>query len=97
MLKSKSNQIVLSVNEHTVKKNGNELELTPKEYEILKIFLEEKNKVIAWEKFVELAWEEPTEDVDFRLVDTHVKKLRDKLKTKFILTVRGYGYRWNKE
>lgn len=55
MLKSKSNQIVLSVNEHTVKKNGNELELTPKEYEILKIFLEEKNKVIAREKFVELA------------------------------------------
>lgn len=95
VLTSKENNIVLSISEHTVHRDGELVELTPKEYEILKIFLMNKNKVLTRENFIELAWEEPEEEVDLRLVDSHIKKLRDKIKSVSIMTVRGYGYRWN--
>ncbi len=79
----------------TVSKNGKHVNLTPKEYAILLIFLTSKNKVITREDLVDQAWQEPVETVDLRLVDGHVKKLRDKLNSTSIMTVRGYGYRWN--
>lgn len=95
VLYSNNEDIVMSVREHHVTKNGELLDLTPKEYEILKLFLSNKNKVLSREHIVEFAWQEPAESVDTRLVDAHVKKLRDKLKSISIMTVRGYGYRWN--
>lgn len=95
VLISQGEDIEILLNDHVVLKAGEEVELTPKEYEILKIFLSNKNKVLSREDFVELAWEEPAIDVDIRLVDSHIKKLRDKLRSRSIMTVRGYGYRWN--
>ncbi len=95
VLTSDAENIILSISEHTVKKDGKLINLTPKEYELLRIFLSNKNKVITRSEFVELAWEEPETEVDIRLVDSHIKKLRDKIKSVSIITVRGYGYRWN--
>ena len=43
----------------------------------------------------EEAWEDPLEDVDIRLVDSHIRNLREKLNSVSLMTVRGYGYRWN--
>ena len=95
ILRSRTENIELNVNDHSITKNNKEIELTPKEYEILRIFLANKNKVISREEFLEMAWDEQYLDIDPRLVDNHIKKLRDKIKSISIVTVRGYGYRWN--
>lgn len=95
VLTSENSNIILCVNEHIVTKDGEAIDLTPKEFEILKIFLANKNKVLSREELVKLAWAEPEEDIDIRLVDSHIKKIRDKIKAVSIMTVRGYGYRWN--
>lgn len=95
ILRSRAENIEINVNEHIVTKNDIPIELTPKEFEILKVFLKNKNKVISREDLIELAWNDVVEEVDPRLVDNHIKKLRDKIKSVSIMTVRGYGYRWN--
>ena len=41
------------------------------------------------EEFIEKSWKEPAEEVDMRLVASHIKKLRDKLQSLSIMTVRG--------
>lgn len=95
VISSTSENIIVNTQDCTVSKNGKHVNLTPKEYAILLIFLTSKNKVITREDLVDQAWQEPVETVDLRLVDGHVKKLRDKLNSTSIMTVRGYGYRWN--
>ena len=59
------------------------------------MLLMNKNIVISREEFIDEIWQEPIGLVDERSVDTHIKKIRAKLATASLITVRGYGYRWN--
>ena len=93
--KSTCEDIVIDEMKNQVIKSRKLVDLTPKEIKILKIFLENKNTVISRDEFIKRAWEEPEDDVDRRLVDSHIKRLREKLKSRAIVTVRGYGYRWD--
>lgn len=92
---SRTENIIMDMKEHRVSKEGKLIDLTPKEYELLYIFLTNKNKVMTREDLIDLAWHEPTELIEERLVDSHIKRLRIKLNTYSIATVRGFGYRWN--
>lgn len=94
ILFSKDDDIKLYVDEHIVKKGNRQVLLTPKEFELLRLFLSNQNKVLSREDIVNKIWEEPMDDVEIRLVDPHIKRLRDKLKCSSLRTVRGYGYRW---
>ena len=95
IVSSRKDNIELNIREHTVTRNGEEIDLTPKEYEMLKMLLMNKNIVISREEFIDEIWQEPIGLVDERSVDTHIKKIRAKLATASLITVRGYGYRWN--
>ncbi|MDW7674293.1 MAG: response regulator transcription factor, partial [Bacillota bacterium] len=76
---------------------GNELVLTPKEYDLLVHFIKHPGKVFTREQLLESVW-----GYDFfgdvRTVDTHVKKIREKLRScsenQFISTVWGVGYKF---
>lgn len=94
VLISTVDNLKLYVQEHTVTKGKKQVKLTPKEFELLRIFLSNKNVVLSREYLVEAIWSEPSEDVQVRLVDPHIKRLRDKLRCSSLRTVRGYGYRW---
>jgi len=75
--------------------DGERVELTPKEYEILFYFIKNRGIAISREKFLMDVW-----GFDFygddRTVDTHIKMLRSNLKQyrKFIVTLRGLGYKF---
>ncbi|MFV0392856.1 MAG: response regulator transcription factor [Coprobacillaceae bacterium] len=92
---STEENIVLDTHSHIVLKNNEEVELTRKEYEILKLLLENKGVALSRESIIEKLWAKNIEDVEVRIVDTHIKKLRDKLKTFAIMTIRGFGYKWS--
>ena len=80
---------------HEVKVNNDMIYLSPKEYELLLYFIENKGIVLNREKILDTVWGYDF-DGDLRAVDTNVKRLREKLKDKseFIATVRGIGYRF---
>ena len=80
--------------EHTVKISGEFIELTLKEYNLLKIFLENKGLVFSREKLLSEVWRAQFIG-ESRTVDVHVGTLRSKLGKwgDSIRTVRGVGYR----
>lgn len=87
-------EITLSPKEHTVTVDGNRVELTFKEFEILKLFMQNPRTVFSRDRLLSSVW-----GVDYlgesRTVDMHIKTLRYKLgaAARHIETVIGVGYR----
>jgi two-component system, OmpR family, alkaline phosphatase synthesis response regulator PhoP len=89
--------IEIDVLSHRVIKNGIELSLTRKEFEILELFLTRPGEVITRDEFLNKLWGEDVY-VTHRVIDTHMASLRKKLEDdpnnpKHVLSVRGVGYR----
>ena len=87
-------QLVLNLDKYELTVNGLSVELTFKEYELLKILLENQNKVFSRNKLLSVVW-----GYDFyggsRTVDVHMRRLRSKLDDPYNLmlkTVRNVGY-----
>ncbi|HOB43799.1 MAG: response regulator transcription factor [Bacillota bacterium] len=80
---------------HVVSVDGERLELSPKEFELLVYFADNANLALSRDQILSSVW-----DYDYfgdaRTVDTHVKRLRAKLgpAAGYIETVRGIGYRF---
>ena len=85
---------------HSVTVGGEPVRLTGLEYKLLARLLDRKDSVQARADLLREVWELSGQN-QTRTVDTHVKRLRDKLKSagRFIQTVRGIGYRlvWTAE
>lgn len=86
---------------HSVKKNGKELELTSKEYEILRILSSNRGRVYSTKMLYELIWKEPFLENDNSVI-THMRNLRDKIgdkvkESRYIKTIWGVGYKIEKE
>ncbi len=85
--------ITLDDDRHVVTESGNVVNLTFKEYELLRFLLENPDVVLSREKIMQHVWE-VNSAVESRTVDMHIKTLRHKLKDsgKQIRTVRNVGY-----
>lgn len=80
---------------HIVSVDGEEIELSIKEFELLSYFLENKGVALPREKILNHVWNYDYFG-DARTIDTHVKKLRSKLGSKgdYIKTIWGLGYKF---
>lgn len=91
----KFGDLVIDDRAHEVMINNNVIYLTPKEYELLKYFVSNKNIALSREQLLTNVW-----GYDFfgddRTIDTHVKTLRKNLGDygNYIKTVRGIGYKF---
>ncbi|MBZ4686394.1 MAG: two-component system, OmpR family, alkaline phosphatase synthesis response regulator PhoP [Clostridia bacterium] len=84
--------IQIFLNEHKVFKGGKEVELTLKEFELLRLLAENKGRAMSREKLLQLVWNYDYEG-STRTVDMHIQRLRSKLQTDRIKTVYKVGYR----
>jgi len=86
--------IRVDVDAHRVYVDGSEVTLTPLEFKLLSTLMARLGRVQSREQLLEDVWEMSSE-VETRTVDTHVKRLREKLGTgrELLETVRGIGYR----
>lgn len=75
---------------------GNTLELTPKEFDLLLYFVQNKGLALSREKILNSVWGWDYFG-DVRTVDTHVKRLRKKIGDEYVHTIRGFGYRFEEE
>jgi len=85
---------------HRATFEGKEIELTPREFELLVTLMSHAGTVLGREQLLKEAWDWQYV-VETKTVDTHIKRLRDKLASvgldpSVIETVRGYGYRFVK-
>ncbi|WP_298836224.1 response regulator transcription factor [Clostridium sp.] len=91
----KVKDIVMDNKAHNVKKNGVEIELTKKEYDLLEALMINKNIVLTREQLIEKVWGYDYKG-DTNVVDVFIRHLRskmdDELEDKFITTIRGVGY-----
>lgn len=87
--------LCLDVNARTVHQHGNPVSLTNKEFGILYMLLANKGKAIQRSEFVEELWDKRFEEVEERVIDVHIKVIRQKINTSSIVAVRGYGYKWD--
>jgi DNA-binding response OmpR family regulator len=87
--------LCLDLEKYTVTYNGNNIELTKREFDLLKYLLENKNIVLSRDKILETVWGFDYFG-DTNVVDVYVRYLRskidDKYSKKFIHTIRGVGY-----
>ncbi len=86
--------LLLDIERHEVTAAGKPLELTATEFKLLRLLLERKGRVQSREELLSDVWNY-SPDLETRTVDTHVRRLREKLGPSgdVIETVRGVGYR----
>ena len=85
--------LIIDTSKREVKLGDVILELTPKEYDLLYFFIENKGLALSREKILNSVWGWDYFG-DSRTVDTHIKRLRKKIGGNFIQTVRGFGYKF---
>lgn len=96
-----SGPIRMDLNSNKVFKQDVIIELTPKEFQLIKAFLEHPNTALSRNDLMNIVWGEDYVG-DPKTVDVHVRKLREKIEDDdsnphWIETVWGLGYRWRKD
>lgn len=88
--------IQLDLENYKVFVSGSEVLLTAREFEILKLLLENRGRVFTRDNILNQIWEYNFYG-DEKIVNTHIKNIRKKLGVNCIETIRGVGYRIDKE
>lgn len=86
--------LVVDLSGHSIKIDSKEINVTPKEFDLMVYFIKNKNIALSRDRLFENVWDDYNFD-DSRTVDTHVKMLRKNLGKyrDIIKTVRGLGYK----
>ncbi len=84
-------KLKLNLNTYTIEIDEEEIELTLKEFNILKNLIEKYPQVITRENLLDSIWGYDYYG-DTRIVDAHIKNIRKKIKYPYIKTVKGIGY-----
>lgn len=95
------NDLVIDMLKKEIRKNGENIGLTSRQYKILMTLLKYPNKTFTREELISTALGDDYDGYD-RNVDTHVKNIRQKIETnprdpQYIITVHGTGYRFGGE
>jgi two-component system response regulator RegX3 len=95
----KSGPFVLSPKSRTLTKNGVLVDLTQVEYQIMDLFLKNKNVALERTKILEEIWGDNYYG-DIKIVDVNIRRLRMKIEDepsnpKYIQTIWGFGYKWH--
>lgn len=89
-------EITLDAENYEVLVGTDEVSLTSREFEILKLLLENPGKVFSRESLLDSVWGYEYYG-DQKIVNTHIKNIRKKLGVDYIETIRGVGYKIEKE
>ncbi|MEW6088175.1 MAG: response regulator transcription factor [bacterium] len=90
--------ICMDITRHKVTINQKEVELTPLEFKLLATLIQRRGRLQSRDGLLQDVWNFDSE-VDTRTIDTHIKRLREKLgkSGNMIETIRGMGYRFKEE
>ena len=86
--------IVIDINTMTVKKDGENIFVTPTEFQILSALIRNNGVIVTRSLLLENIWDEGGSFIDDNTLSVHISRLREKIGSEHIITVRGIGYRW---
>ena len=91
-------ELSVDIPRHQVTVKGKPIELTATEFKLLTLLIERRGRVQSRDQLLQDVWEYEA-SIDTRTVDTHMRRLREKLggAAKYLDTVRGVGYRFAAE
>jgi two-component system, OmpR family, response regulator RegX3 len=97
----RGSSVEIDVDAHLVKVDGQEVELRPKEFDLLEALMRRKNRLATREALIDDVWG-PSYFGDTKTLDVHIKRIRQKLEEdpshpRRIVTVRGLGYKFMDE
>ncbi len=89
--------ILLNTDSRTVTLNGKPVNLTAKEFDLLRLFITNRGKVYSREQLLDIVWKNGGQGGDLRTVDVHIRRLREKIEQnpsqpEYIFTKWGVGY-----
>ncbi len=95
----KSGDFILDPKKRTLTKNGVVVDLTQVEYQMVELFLNNQNIALERSRILEEVWGDKYYG-DIKIVDVNIRRLRMKIEEepstpKYILTIWGFGYKWN--
>lgn len=99
ILSYNDDDLVIDTLKYEVKKKGNTISLTPKEYGLLVTMVKYPDKTFTREELISLVMGEDFNGYD-RTIDSHIKNIRQKIESdpknpEYVLTIHGIGYRFN--
>ena len=103
LLKENKNYIVkvkdieFDMDKMVITKNSKEIKLTSLELKILNLLFLNVNKVVKRDEIIEKIWEWTGNDVNDNTVTVYLKRIREKVGSDIIKTIKGIGYRVDKE
>lgn len=93
----KIKDITIDMNKMIVTKNNKIINLTTLEYKILNLLIENINKVVTRDRIIDSIWEWTGNDVNDNTITVYMKRIREKLNSDIIVTIKGIGYRIDEE
>ena len=88
---SEEHRISINREKYSASKDGYEISLPKKEFELMELFVSNTGKVFGRQQILSLLWDEDT-IVGERTVDVHIRKLRERFGNEIIRTIKGVGY-----
>lgn len=92
-----SKDIIIDTEHMTVKKNGETLFITPTEYQILCVLIRNSGIIVTRSTLLQNIWDDNNNFIDDNTLSVHISRLREKIGSKHIATIRGIGYRWEEK
>ena len=93
----KVKDISFDIDKMVVYKEEKQIELTSLELKILHLLFMNINKVVTRNEIIDKIWEWTGNDINDNTVTVYLKRIREKIKTDIIITIKGIGYRIDKD
>lgn len=92
--------LYVDLDSHQIFLDGEEINLTPKEFDILAILIENPKRVFSMDQLFEMVWKIDSLEGDSRTIMVYISNIRKKIEpekrgVKYIINVRGVGYKFN--
>ena len=92
-----SKDITIDTSHMTVRKNGENIFVTPTEFQILSILMRNSGVIVTRSTLLQNIWDDNGSFIDDNTLSVHISRLREKIGAKHIITIRGVGYRWEEQ
>jgi DNA-binding response OmpR family regulator len=96
----RSGDIELNLLDRRLLKSNAEILLTPTEYKLTAVLMQNALQTLSREQILQKLWDIEGEFIDDNTLSVHIRRLREKIEDNssdpaYIVTVRGFGYKWN--
>lgn len=90
----KSSDLVIDMGNMTVRKNNEIIFVTKTEFQILSMLIRNNGIIVTRGVLLKSIWDDNGDFIDDNTLSVHISRLREKIGTAHIKTIRGVGYRW---